>query len=105
MSEIPNVRGFAAEAVSNFIKVYKDSIVSAGTFNDSDIVVVDCHLSGKRLVIASIPESPLKIGVGVGNKKEGSVLEVIEFDKKTFSPENIFNLMNGNFVKTLEEGS
>ncbi len=97
-----NIHGMAAEAVSNFAKLYDQSLVSAGAFNDSGIVVVDCHLSGKRLVIASVPETPSKIGVGVGNKEEGSVLEIIEFDKKTFSPGNIFNLMKGNLVKTLE---
>ncbi len=100
MSEVSNINDMAVQAVSNFTKLYEQSVVSAGTFNDSDFVVVDCHLSGKRLVITPIPKNPSKIGVGVGIKETGSISGTSEFDKKTFSTENIFKLMQENFRKS-----
>ncbi len=97
-----NIHGMAAEAASNFAKLYDQSLVSAGAFNDSDLVVVDCHLSGKRLVIATDAKTPGKVGVGVGSKQTGALSGIIEFDTKTFSSGDVLKMMENNFVKTLE---
>lgn len=100
MSETPNVHSMATDAVINFTKLYDKSVVSAGAFNDSDLVVVDCGLSGKRLVIATDAKTPGKVGVGVGNKQTGVLAETMEFETKTFSSGDILKMMEDNFVKS-----
>ncbi|GAB6071610.1 hypothetical protein JCM30760_27080 [Thiomicrorhabdus hydrogeniphila] len=88
------------EATTVFQKLNRNSVVSSGAFSDKpNIFVIDCSLSGKRIVAIFDDANSTKIVIGLGDRGSDSADIIGEYKPDEFSSSHILNIMEDNLQK------
>lgn len=97
MSHEVNVRSVVLDSVELFEASYPEGRLTASF--GKDVVFVDCHLSGRRLIVATGTAAHPGVDVAILNMETGGALESKSFSAESLTVKDVLNLMEGRFDK------
>lgn len=88
----------AHDAHDHFLKLYDRSATTVGLIDESS-VVIDCLLSGVRIIVARRHDEADTVTIAVGNKANGVIDSTLDLVMEKLSSMDLLRIMEERFAR------